>query len=236
MPAVTITIERRFNGPPGSGHGGWSAGSLAELTGSRAAAVSLRRPPPLGRPLHVRAREGGGLEALDGDALVLEAEPLDGVEVDAPPAVGPDAARAASTASPWGDRHPFPTCFACGPERAPGDGLRLFPGPVGDGVLACPWTPAREFAGDDGAVVARAVWAALDCPTAAPFAGPEPAPVVLARLAVALRAPVRADEPHVVGAWAVAVDGRKRRSAGVLWDAAGGMRAVAEALWIELRR
>ena len=26
--------------------------------------------------------------------------------------------------------HPFPTCFACGPDRAEGDGLRIFPGPV----------------------------------------------------------------------------------------------------------
>ena len=26
--------------------------------------------------------------------------------------------------------HPFPTCFACGTDREPGDGLRIFPGPV----------------------------------------------------------------------------------------------------------
>jgi hypothetical protein len=230
---VSITIERRYNGPPTTGQGGWSAGSLAELVDAPAVAVSLRLPPPLETPLEVRPADGGGLLALDGDVVVLEAQPARAPAVELPAAVAVDDAAAASGASPWGEDHPFPTCFACGPQRAEGDGLRLFPGPVGDGIMACPWTPAPEFAGADGALGVRALWAAMDCPTAAPFA--HLTPNVLAQLVVERRAPVRAGEPHVVGAWSLGIDGRKRRAAGVLWDAAGTVLAVAEALWIELR-
>jgi len=46
----TIVIERRFHGPPGSGHGGYTCGLVArEMEG--AAQVLLRSPPPLERPL-----------------------------------------------------------------------------------------------------------------------------------------------------------------------------------------
>ncbi|HYB27757.1 MAG TPA: hypothetical protein VEF89_14150 [Solirubrobacteraceae bacterium] len=44
-----IVIERRFHGPPQSGHGGYTCGLLArELHG--AVQVSLCSPPPLERP------------------------------------------------------------------------------------------------------------------------------------------------------------------------------------------
>jgi hypothetical protein len=55
MSAVTrhvIVIERRFHGPPQSGHGGYTYGLLApELQG--AAPVSLGSPPPPERPLTI---------------------------------------------------------------------------------------------------------------------------------------------------------------------------------------
>ena len=39
----------------------------------------------------------------------------------------------------------------CGPDRAEGDGLRVFPGPVaGRGLWAAPWTPDPSVAGADG--------------------------------------------------------------------------------------
>ena len=70
--------------------------------------------------------------------------------------------------------HPFPTCFACGTDRAEGDGLRIFPGPVADqdGAtrVAATWTPHPSVAEDFHAYVDdhRAprwplTWAALDC-------------------------------------------------------------------------
>ena len=52
----------------------------------------------------------------------------------------------------------------------------------------------------------------------------------LARLAVRRLAPVRAGEPHVVAAWPLDRDGRKHRSAGCLYDAAGTPLAVASVI------
>lgn len=61
-------------------------------------------------------------------------------------------------------RHPFPSCFVCGTDRA--DGMRLFPVPAPgrpDTVVAG-WTPAPELADGSGLVRPEFVWAALDCP------------------------------------------------------------------------
>lgn len=230
MPRMGLVVDRRFNGPPASGQGGWSAGLLAEQLGGDAVAVDLRLPPPLRRCLVVE-RQDGALVALDGDAVVMRARPAE-LEVTPPAPVGVAAARA--TTSPWGHRHPFPTCFGCGPDRERDDGLRLFAGRArDDGTYAVSWTPSAEF-GDPAP--RRLVWAALDCPTAAPLVDPPPEqPMVLARLAIEQRGCVRAGVEHVIGSWTVSVDGRKRRSAGVLWTAEGEVLAVAEALWIELQ-
>ena len=45
--------------------------------------------------------------------------------------------------------HPFPRCFACGPDRDEGDGLRIFPGPVGAerGYVASLRVPQPDHAG-----------------------------------------------------------------------------------------
>jgi hypothetical protein len=74
-------------------------------------------------------------------------------------------ARAAAGRCPLFQGHPFPTCFSCGPDRAPGDGLQIFPGPLPGGDLwAAPWTPDPSVADQDGLVLPEVVWAALDCP------------------------------------------------------------------------
>src|SRR5215213_4316915 len=58
-----VVIERRFNGPPDSGHGGYSAGRAAALVDGPAE-VTLRRPPPLETPLTVRRDDGGAALCL----------------------------------------------------------------------------------------------------------------------------------------------------------------------------
>jgi hypothetical protein len=155
--------------------------------------------------------------------------------VDVPAAVAVGDAADATADSPFlEDSHPFPTCFACGPERAEGDGLRLFAGLVGGrDLFAVPWTPADEF-GSDGSVDPLFVWAALDCPSSGPAMG-SGSPIVLASLAVDLRAPVALGEPHVIGAWEIEREGRKHHTGVALWDESGRVCAAARALWIELR-
>lgn len=231
----TVAIPARFNGPPTSANGGFVCGTVAHLIGADAAEVNLRVPPPLETPLGV-AHDDGTVSLRDGNAVVADGRPIGGVEVTPPGSVAVADARAASRDFPWLRRHPFPSCFVCGPGRVHDDGLDIFAGPVGDGLFACDWTPACEWADDSGRVRRDVVWAALDCPSSVPAIAddPSPNPAVLARLAASLEAPVAAEEPHVVVSWALGIDGRKRHAASAILDADGAVLARARALWIEL--
>jgi hypothetical protein len=234
--AVSVTLDPRFNGPPGSAHGGYTCGVLG-VQFDAPVAVSLRVPPPLGEEMGLYLdAERARLVRDHGERfdVVAEAVPAE-VAVDPRPMPAPEPPAPDDPVYGELHEHPFPTCFACGPERAPGDGLRIFASRIagGDGIVAAPWTPDPGLAGRDGVVHPIFVWAALDCPTGHACAIETPA--VLARLAVRRLAHVRAGEPHVVAAWPLGRDGRKHRSAGCLYDAAGTPLAVSEALWIELR-
>jgi hypothetical protein len=235
MPRVTdepVVIARRFNGPPGSGHGGYSAGSAAALVDAPAVEVTLRRPPPLDTPLSV-ARHDGTTALLHGAEVVAEARAAT-LAVEGPVPAGVDEARQASERFAWRHGHPFPTCFGCGPERDPADALRLFTGPVGDGRFAVPWTPPA-WSGD-GEVAPVFAWAALDCPSAAPVHGTIAAPVVLGRFTVALEAPIRVGAPHVIQSWLERTDGRKRHTGVAIHTAEGERLAAGRAVWVELAR
>ncbi|MCW2928429.1 MAG: hypothetical protein JWM86_2397 [Thermoleophilia bacterium] len=256
--ATSITIPAWANGPDGSGNGGWTAGLLAGQLAQapRGVAVSLRVPPPLDRALRIEPAGDGGItlwdDATEEPVLVASADPED-VELQVPDVVrGISLARAqvATTNFPFRDQHPFPRCVSCGTARDPElPALHLHAGLVPACVIlddageltpvfAAPWTPSIDMAdGDDlttASVAAR--WSALDCPSAAPVADPEAEnPVVLARIAVRLDAEVSIGHPHIVAAWRLAVDGRKRWTASVLMDADGDVLGIARALWIEVR-
>jgi hypothetical protein len=230
-----VTIERRFRGPPESAQGGYACGLLAERVEDPCAAVSLRLPPPLERSLELRPGEDGTVELLDGDRLVAEGGPAE-LRLDVPGAVREEEARRASAECPWIDRHPFPSCFGCGPERSQDEAVAIVMGPVaGSEVFAAPWTPLPEFAGEDGAVRPLFVWAALDCPTASAAVLEDSAPSVLGRLTGRLVATVRAGLTHTVVAWLLGHDGRKHRGGAAIHGPDGELCAYAEGLWIELR-
>ena len=237
MAPATIRIPARFNGPPDSANGGYACGLVAGAMGVDSAEVTLRDPPPLETDLMLES-DGPRISVRDGDTLVAEGRPtVPALQLLEPiaPAQAAEAARAGRAR--WATDHPFPTCVVCGPERRPGDGLRLSPGPFGgEGTFACDWTPDASLADDDGLVRSECVWAALDCPTSAPIANwGEGPPVMLGRLAASLDAPVRAGEPHAIVTWALAREGRKRRAGAALFDAGGQALACSRALWIELR-
>ena len=234
-----MEIPRRFNGPPDSGNGGYSCGVLAAHVDAPAVEVSLRRPPPLERPLRVEERDGT-VVALDGDDVVAEARPV-ALDVDPPPAVSIEHAVAADARSTYRDAelHWFDTCFVCGPSRGEGDGLRMFPGPLGeDGdQYATVFRPDASVADASGCVRPEVVWAALDCPTSAPIAdwNDERPPSVLARFAVRIDEPPRAGRSYVVRSWPLGEDDRKRHAAAAMYAPDGRLVALARALWIELR-
>lgn len=234
----TLIVPARFNGPPGSGNGGYTCGIVAGLVDSGEVEVSLRAPPPLERPMTV-ARDGTRVRVRDGDTLVAEGGPAE-LRLDVPDPVAPDELTRAEAAGHerWFTGHPFPTCFVCGPERAEDDGMRVFPValPGRDGLFGASWRPEESLARDDGSVRPEFVWAALDCPTSAPIAnfGTGPA-VVLARLTARRGCSVRAGELHTILSWKLGQDGRKRESAAALYDSAGRTLCASRALWIELR-
>ena len=235
----TLTIPARFNGPPGSANGGYTCGRVAQLVGAEEVEVSLRTPPPLDTPLEV-VRDGERVELRDGDTLVAEGGPTE-LLIDVPDPVDRDTVAAAEERGRelWAADHPFPTCVVCGPEREPGDGMRIFPADIsGQRMLfGAGWTPRDQDSDGNGWARPELVWAALDCPTSAPVANfGEGPPMVLASLAARLGCAVRVGEPHTILSWALEVEGRKHRSAAALYDSDGILTCVSRALWIELRQ
>ena len=231
----SVTIDRRFNGPPDSAQGGYACGLIAERIDSPAAAVSLRAPPPLETPLEVRRGADGAVVLYDGELRIADGAAAQ-LDLAVPEPVSPESAARASEDFPWRDRHPFPTCFGCGPQRSPQEAIAVLPGPVpGRDLVAAPWTPLDEFAGPDGAVTPLYTWAALDCPTSFGALSADAPTHVLAHLQARLLAPVRAGEPHTVIAWQVGREGRKAFGAAAIHAADGTLCAVSEGLWIQVR-
>ena len=230
---MEITIDARFRGPAESGNGGYTCGLLAAVAGEPAE-VPLRRPPPLDRPLRVE-RGDGRATLCDGPALVAEAVRAE-VELEPPASVAFSVAEEASRHYLGFEEHAFPTCFVCGPERAPGDGLRIFAAAVpGQDVVAAPWVPAAELADADGAVRREFVWAALDCPGAFAVGFAGRGELVLGRLAARLDRVPRAGERCVVVGWGLGEDGRKLSAGSALFGEDGALQGVARATWIEPR-
>ena len=160
-----VVIARPFCGPPASANGGYACGLVAGLLDGRAQ-VTLRAPPPLDRPLAVR-REGPRASLWDDEVLVAEGEVV-ATALAAPPApAGPEEAARAADRYEWRHEHPYPTCFVCGPRRAPGDGLRIFPR-AGHGPRRCTRRRggrATTWPGPTAPCGPSSAWAALDCPS-----------------------------------------------------------------------
>jgi hypothetical protein len=234
--AATVTVGAGFNGPRGSGNGGYVCGLIAAALGGQAE-VSLRNPVPLDKPLDLvpEAGDGAALRAMDGERLIAEARRSDGLALDVPEPVGPEEARAATAAYRGRDSGPFSQCFVCG--RARDDSFGVFAGEVtGRDLVASPWTPPAWTADGDGRVRPEFVWAALDCPTYfAAYLHEEQRLAFLVRDSVEIQAPVPSGEELVAIAWPLRVEGRKRFAGSALLAATGEVLASCEALILEPR-
>ena len=230
---MEILLEERFNGPPGSANGGYACGRIAQAVGEPAE-VTLRVPPPLGRPLAIAPRTGGA-EVRDGDVLVAEAVPAE-VSLDAPAPPSFEQAERAAAAYPGFERHAFPTCFVCGPRRREGDGLRIFASPLpGRDLVAAPWVPDATLADGGGAIRREFGWAALDCPGAFAVGFADRGEVVLGRFAARIDALPRVAERCVVVGWPLGGEGRKLYAGTALFGERGDLLGIARATWIEPR-
>lgn len=224
-----VEIARRFRGPAESGNGGYTAGLVASAI-EGTATVTLRVPPPLDRPLEL-VGDGSRVELIDGGRVVADAA-ASVLELDVPALPDFGAAAAAWPRYRGFAEHGYPTCFVCGPSRATGDGLRIFPGPVaGFEGVATTWQPGEDLA-SGGQVDPIFVWSALDCPS---YWG-----LGLRRDALLGMITTRIDrlpgigEPLVVAGWSLGVKGRKLNAASALATGDGEVLARAQALWIAL--
>jgi len=233
-----LVVSSRYRGPARSGNGGYTCGALAALGPDSWTTVTVRlsQPPPLDVAMTV-ARDNGLLVASYDGSEVARAQQADHDPEPVSP-VDPATAKAAEADYPGLAAHPFPTCFSCGTGRQPGDGLRIFPGPVAEGRVAATWTPDPSVAGDwheyrDATrEVGHAVtWAALDC------AGGWAADIgerlmVLGTMTARLFSLPAVGVEHVVVGEARGESGRKRMSATSLYDAQGRLVGAAEHVWI----
>ena len=235
-------FARRFQGFTDGALGGYAAGVAAKRF-EGPVEVNLRSLPPLERELEL-SEVDGGVELRDGETLVLEARVADfQLEIPSPPDLA-EAAGAGEHLIHDEGTHLYPACFTCGPDRDPGDGLRLFVGRSGerDGLLASAWTPHPDLAEGDSLPV-EMVCAALDCPTIwaawsreRPAAIPTETFTVLARHRVEPLAPIPLGEQAIVTAWPIGRDGRKHVSGAAIHDPGGKLLARAESLLVEVPR
>jgi len=250
MDERTIVIGRRFRGPDvggGTGNGGYVCGLVALAVGPGARGVEISRATgvPLDRPLVVRVDERDAVLS-DDEGVIARTTAADlTVTVPAPPPL--DLARQASAR--FLERlergqvgHTFPECFVCGHRRAPGDGLRLFAGPLdggpGDkaGERVAAWKPDGAFLDEAGHLRPEFVWSALDCPGGWAIAGP----ANTGTLQVEILGPVDGRQEMIVMGWPMTADsarpGSRRRYAGTaIFDARGGLLARGAAIWVAPR-
>jgi hypothetical protein len=243
MTTQTIRIARRFNGPHDSGNGGYAAGLAAQsFPAGSAVEVTLRAAIPLEEDLQVVRKDDGLaiVSASDPSTLIIAARPT---QIETPDIRSPglEAARVASQTYRGAEDHVLPHCFVCGPARAVGDGLRIFPDWLKDPagvenpnlfpVVAAPWQPTPDLADKAGHVAPEFIWAALDCPGAFAI---EAEPILLGRISARILARPSADETLVVVAWRRGLDRRKHFAGSALFNEAGDRLAFSEQTWIQI--
>lgn len=240
----TIRIQKRFNGPHDSGNGGYSAGLAAQLLPQAdAVEATLRTAIPLDVTLRAHATETG-LDIMTDDAatriLIMSLRPtwLETPNVKSP---GLQAATVAAATFRNPEDHVLPHCFVCGPARAEGDGLRIFPdwlkepsgldNPNTFPIVAAPWQPTPDLADDSGRIAPEYLWAALDCPGAFAI---DKEPILLGRMTTKIIDRPTTGAPIIAVAWSNGQDRRKHFAGSALFTESGALLAFSEQTWIQI--
>jgi len=231
--STEIVVGQRFNGPPHSAHGGYICGLIAAATGANVR-VRLYRPPQLDTEFTLTARPPDEWRVTDGkDTIATATQTTFRVQVPSAPTYV--QAIDASLHFPGLKHDVFSNCFVCGKARQRGDGLRIFPGPLPNGLtFAAPWVPSSDLAGADGKVKPEFIWSVLDCPGYyASFTDLHPA--LLGEFSVHIDRSVHVDEACIILSWPILVEGRKHKVGTALFDEKGERCAVGIATWVETR-
>ncbi|HVY90664.1 MAG TPA: hypothetical protein VG942_17490 [Hyphomonadaceae bacterium] len=236
-------IASRFNGPIASGNGGYSAGLAAKYLTGDAVEATLRAAIPLEQTLRAHETpEGFDITTDDASTRILIMSMRDTAlaipDVQSP---GLAAAKVAAETFRTAEDHVLPTCFVCGPRRAIGDGLRIFPDwtkdPAGTDnpndfpIVAAPWIPTADLADDFGRIAPEFMWAALDCPGA--FAV-DKEPILLGRMSAKILERPRPGKPIVTVAWSKGQERRKHFAGTALFSEAGDLLAFSDQTWIQI--
>ena len=229
---TTLVIASRFCGPPRSANGGYFCGMVAALS-PQTLTVRLLKPPPLDIALEATVLEDGGVAVRQGEVLVAQAR-VATLAIDPP--VPPSYVETLDASLKYAGftEHPFPTCFVCGTQRARGDGLRVFAGPVaGREIVAAPWVPDASLDGGDGKVRPEFMWAVMDCPGCYAANKSGRGYWLLGEFTAHVDRLVHIDEPCRIIGWHIASKGRKHEAGTALYDEDGELCARARAVWIE---
>jgi len=228
-----FVIASRFCGPAGSSNGGYFAGCVAARI-PHTVTVRLLRPPPLDTPLDTVELADGTVAVMAGTERIGEAKPA---TLALEPLEPPDYFEAVEASRGYAGfkYHRFPTCFVCGPQRARGDGMRIFAGPIAErGMVAAPWVPDAALDRGDGKVRPEFMSAALDCPGYF-AASPDDRLMLLGEITLHVNRLARVGEPCTVVGWALEASGRKRAAGTAVFTEDGEICGLARALWIELK-
>lgn len=229
-----VIIDRKYCGFLNRGNGGYVCGMAARHI-QGAAEVTLWNPPPVNLPLDVE-RVNNSIQLKNGNVIVAEAKPSS-ITLDVPnPPTYEEAVEASKLSTALADNPPSPDCFVCGCNRAKGDGLRVFAGPVlGNQILAAPWVPNVSLADDSGMIREEFLWAVLDCPGAYVFLDVKTPLIVLGRLVASVKTRIKPGERCIVIGWKVSTHGKKLFSGSALFSESGELCGMAKATWFPMK-
>jgi hypothetical protein len=231
-----IRIGGWFQGPTGSGQGGWTAQRLAARL-PLPVTTAIRAPIPLDTDLRVVADADRWVLVDPAGTEVMVATAWDPVfaSTDPVPVAAARAARARFGA--FVAEHPVPYCFSCGVQH---DSMNVHAAPIDDDRVATDWTVPDWAVDADGRVDPGALWAAIDC-CAAWWVGFTRAPRIAftAQYAVEELHPLEPGATYALVGWSgdhdPEWDGRKRHAASAAFDADGRCVGRSVSLWVAAR-
>jgi hypothetical protein len=234
----TIRIGGWFQGPTGSGQGGWTAHRFTERI-AQPITTAMRAPVPLETELTIVDKGDEWLlidESADDPVTVMVAQPWDPEFADTEPVSVADAKAARARFSDFVADHPVPYCFSCGVQH---DSMQVHAGPLGDGRFAADWKAPDWAAFESDAVDPGVLWAALDCTAAwyVAYSRQERSPVT-AQFAVEIGQPLEPDITYSLVSWSgdhpAKWDGRKRHAASAAFAPDGTCVARSVSFWIAI--
>lgn len=226
-----MVIHERFRSFSTRALGGYVGGVLAKAIGN-SVEVRFLKPVMIGARLDLERLNRGQAVLRDSQSPVAEATAMK-LDMEPPAVVGPAEAKAASRSYP-GFAYPLVSgCFGCGPSRAEGDGLRVFPGWIPErSMVAAVWLPHASVADVEGHVWTEAIWSALDCPAVWALIATTPTDsenrVVTGTCVVEIIEPVMLGEEYVVLGWPLGTDGRKLLAGAAVMSRGGDLHALAK--------